>query len=511
MHLPPPPTVQSTEEHSTPPSSQPSQSSQKSQVSHSALKSPGSISEELVEDGELSDDGWPRPSPPKAVPPALRAPSAPSPAPSYARLPPPLARPPSARLPPPPPSSLPQISRPPPPQSQQPQSSVASSTIAGWHHTYYGLTFVAKEYQDMGKLGEGTFGEVYKAKHLKSGRIVALKKILMHNEKEGFPVTALREIRILQRLRHENVIELLEMTIERPVWEKNTKKRGLVFMVSPFMDNDLAMLLENRDVTFSIGQIKGFLDQLLKGTAYLHDSQILHRDMKAANILISNEGILKIADFGLARRFDEDPPSPNATTTPRARREYTKCVVTRWYRPPELLLGERRYTCAIDMWGVGCIFGEMYKKRPILAGNSDIDQLQREFQLCGTPTAETMPGWTSLPDAQGIRFPQFPRTLEKEFDEIGPVGVELLAEMLKLDPCKRITAHAALKHKFFTSRPLPRVHELTFKTPPAPPPPPPAPLKSQAQALLQAHIPTMRGSGYGSGGTRPYSQPGGRR
>ncbi|KAK9321992.1 kinase-like domain-containing protein [Lipomyces orientalis] len=345
----------------------------------------------------------------------------------------------------------------------RPQSSSTSgaaspapgNAVAPLRHSFYGCTFVKQEYEEQGKLGEGTFGEVYKARHRRTGRLVALKKILMHNEKEGFPITAIREIRILKQLSHKNVIPLLEMSIERAVWDKNTKRRGQIYMVTPYMDHDLAGLLENPQVSFSVAQIKCYMIQLLKGTKYLHDNRILHRDMKAANLLIDNRGILKIADFGLARKFDEDPPVAGTKGTGPARREYTNCVVTRWYRPPELLLGERRYTSAIDLWGVGCIFGEMYKHKPILAGNSDLDQIRRIFQLCGSPNQETMPGWDRLPDAGAIRMHNFPRTLESEYDELGTQGVMLLSDLLTLDPLRRITAVTALSHPYWTTKPLP--------------------------------------------------------
>ncbi|KAK9361236.1 kinase-like domain-containing protein [Lipomyces starkeyi] len=334
-------------------------------------------------------------------------------------------------------------------------SPASGHTVVPPKHSFYGCTFVKQEYEELGKLGEGTFGEVYKARHRRTGRLVALKKILMHNEKEGFPITAIREIRILKQLSHKNVIPLLEMSIERAVWDKNTKRRGQIYMVTPYMDHDLAGLLENPHVSFSIAQIKCYMIQLLKGTKYLHDNRILHRDMKAANLLIDNRGVLKVADFGLARKFEEDPPVAGSNGAGLARREYTNCVVTRWYRPPELLLGERRYTSAIDLWGIGCIFGEMYRHKPILAGNSDLDQIRRIFQLCGSPTQETMPGWDRLPDAGTIKLYNFPRTLESEYDELGPQGVLLLSDLLTLDPRRRITAVSALSHPYFTTKPLP--------------------------------------------------------
>ena len=222
-------------------------------------------------------------------------------------------------------------------------------------------------------------------------------------------------------------------------------------MATPYMDHDLCGLLDNPKVEFTIPQIKCYARQLLEGTAYLHRMNILHRDMKAANLLISNQGILQIADFGLARSYLDDPNEPK-----ERRREYTSMVVTRWYRPPELLLGERRYTPAIDLWGVGCILAEMYKGKPILQGPNDIAQLDMVFQLCGTPTEVTWPGWMLLPGCEGVRsFKTWPRTLEREYERHGEECVDLLGHLMRLDPSKRYTATEALTHKYFTTDPLP--------------------------------------------------------
>jgi serine/threonine-protein kinase BUR1 len=128
----------------------------------------------------------------------------------------------------------------------------------------------------------------------------------------------------------------------------------------------------------------------------------MHRDMKAANLLINNKGILQIADFGLARDY-ADPPPVAGNGGGEASRDYTNFVVTRWYRPPELLLGLRRYTTAIDMWGVGCVFGEMFVGKPILSGSSEIDQLHKIFELVGSPSERTMPGFDRLPGCDGVK------------------------------------------------------------------------------------------------------------
>ncbi|ERF72922.1 Serine/threonine-protein kinase bur1 [Endocarpon pusillum Z07020] len=309
-----------------------------------------------------------------------------------------------------------------------------------------------QDYDFLGKLGEGTFGEVSKARSKRTGAVVALKKILMHNEKDGFPITALREIKLLKQLDHVNILKLEEMAVER---SKDPKKKPSMFMVTPYMDHDLSGLLENPSVHFTEPQIKCYMIQLLEGCKYLHENKILHRDMKAANLLINNNGILQIADFGLARPYDDEPPKEGHGGG-EATRDYTCLVVTRWYRPPELLLQLRRYTTAIDMWGVGCVFGEMFKGRPILAGNSDLNQAQQIFELVGSPNDDNMPGWSELPGCEGVKEFEFRRgNLPTVFREQGSLAISLLSELLKLDWRKRVNAIDALKHPYFHSPPFP--------------------------------------------------------
>ncbi|KAL8707843.1 MAG: hypothetical protein Q9220_007197 [cf. Caloplaca sp. 1 TL-2023] len=275
----------------------------------------------------------------------------------------------------------------------------------------------------------------------------------MHNEKDGFPITALREIKLLKMLSHPNVLRLEEMAVERTKGEG--RKKAIMYMVTPYMDHDLSGLLENPKVHFSEPQIKCYMLQLLQGLQYLHASKILHRDMKAANLLINNRGILQIADFGLARPYDDPAPQPGKGGG-EAKRDYTTLVVTRWYRPPELLLQLRRYTTAIDMWGVGCVFGEMFKGKPILAGNSDLNQAQLIFDLVGSPNEENMPGWSLLPGCEGVQsFEQRSGKLAREFHHADPLALSLLGELLKLDWRKRINAIDASHHPYFRTSPLP--------------------------------------------------------
>ncbi|ROT40836.1 Pkinase-domain-containing protein [Sodiomyces alkalinus F11] len=293
------------------------------------------------------------------------------------------------------------------------------------------------DYELLGKLGEGTFGEVYRARNRKTGTVFALKKIIMHNEKDGFPITALREIKLLKMLSHENVLRLEDMAVEHPP-----------------RSNDVKRLLDNPSVRFTEPQIKCYMLQLLEGLRYLHDSNILHRDMKAANLLINNKGILQIADFGLARHYDDATPKPGQGAG-EGKREYTGLVVTRWYRPPELLLHLKKYTTAIDVWGVGCVFGEMLSGKPILMGESDGQQLEIIWDLMGSPTSENMPLWNTLPGAEGLVPRPRPGNLSTRFREHGSGAISLLKELLRLDWRARINAIDALQHPYFKMAPLP--------------------------------------------------------
>ncbi|KIJ61419.1 hypothetical protein HYDPIDRAFT_159448 [Hydnomerulius pinastri MD-312] len=358
------------------------------------------------------------------------------------------------------------------------------------------------DYEVLSKLGEGTFGEVHKALQIATNRTVALKRILMHNEKEGMPVTALREIKILKAMKHECVVDIVDMFVVR----SNAQTPLSVYMVFPYMDHDLAGLLENERVKLQPSHIKLYMKQLLEGTEYMHRNHILHRDMKAANLLISNTGSLRIADFGLARAFDPSIVSPSSAEGPAKDKDgggkekrYTNCVVTRWYRPPELLLGARQYGGEVDVWGIGCVLGEMFMRRPILPGTSDIDQLEKIWQLCGTPNQHTWPNFDALPGCEGVkRFPNCSKRLKLAFDRwvaclssgvfggwdetrccffcrfvlvfvvlvlmltrprslcsIGQETTDLLDKLLTCNPRERITAAQALDHDYFWTDPLP--------------------------------------------------------
>ncbi|XP_059055042.1 cyclin-dependent kinase 9 [Achroia grisella] len=307
----------------------------------------------------------------------------------------------------------------------------------------------SSKYEKVAKIGQGTFGEVFKARARNSSKkFVAMKKVLMDNEKEGFPITALREIKILQLLKHENVVNLIEIC--RTKATLHNKYRSTFYLVFDFCEHDLAGLLSNVNVKFSLGEIKKVMQQLLNGLYYIHSNKILHRDMKAANVLITKNGTLKLADFGLARAF--------SVAKSGQANKYTNRVVTLWYRPPELLLGDRNYGPPVDMWGAGCIMAEMWTRSPIMQGPTEQQQLILISQLCGSCTPDVWPGVESLELYNKMELPKGQKRKVKERLKHyvkDPYGCDLLDKLLQLDPAKRFDADTALNHDFFWTDPMP--------------------------------------------------------
>lgn len=315
------------------------------------------------------------------------------------------------------------------------------------------------QYQVIKKIGQGTFGVVQKATRKATGETVALKQLINHSAKEGFPITAMREITILKKLSHKNVLKITGMVYvaaETSSPQDAITQRGVFYTVTPYMSVDLVGLLENPATEVTVPTIKCIMVQLLKGVNYIHQEHYLHRDIKAANILLDPRGVLKIADFGLARLYHGKVPAKGAGPG-GGERNYTALVVTRWYRPPELLLGERKYTTAVDMWGVGCVFGELFTKKPILVGNSDSNQAQIIFDLVGPPNREAWADASLLPNKPDLNIGlTCRRSLENVFGPLlGELGTDLLSKLLTLDPAKRWNALDALDHEYFKTDPLP--------------------------------------------------------
>ncbi|KDN48524.1 Pkinase-domain-containing protein [Tilletiaria anomala UBC 951] len=319
-------------------------------------------------------------------------------------------------------------------------------------------------------LGEGTFGVVLMAKHRVTGQAVALKKITVHDSRDGLALTTIREVKLLKHLRHPAIVPVIDMVFAPP--DSGQSATGDIYMVEPYMDHDLAGLLDA--YSLSIPQIKLYMKQLLEGTCYMHSNGVLHRDMKSANLLISNEGQLQIADFGLARSIHNCDLMQGADGQPQ-KMDYTGTVVTRWYRPPELLAGLRQYGPEVDMWGLGCILAEMFYKKPFFMGASEVHQLELIAEVCGSPNERTLPGWFKLAgvrnaDAQGRvdesgpdgrrDFGSQPRKLKRWLTTEGPVHIpegaaDLVDKLLVLNPADRLNAAQALHHNWLWSEPYP--------------------------------------------------------
>uniref|UniRef100_A0A8C1MHR4 Cyclin-dependent kinase 17 n=1 Tax=Cyprinus carpio TaxID=7962 RepID=A0A8C1MHR4_CYPCA len=239
-------------------------------------------------------------------------------------------------------------------------------------------------YIKLDKLGEGTYATVYKGRSKLTDNLVALKEIRLEHE-EGAPCTAIREVSLLKDLKHANIVTLHDIV-------HTDKSLTLVF---EYLDKDLKQYMDDCGNIMSMHNVKIFLFQILRGLAYCHRRKVLHRDLKPQNLLISERGELKLADFGLAR----------AKSVPT--KTYSNEVVTLWYRPPDVLLGSSEYSTQIDMWGVGCIFYEMAAGRPLFPGSTVEDELHLIFRLLGTPTEDNWAGISSIEEFKSYNFPKY--------------------------------------------------------------------------------------------------------
>lgn len=307
---------------------------------------------------------------------------------------------------------------------------VAGEAIIGW------VPRRADSFEKLDKIGQGTYSSVYRARDLDTGKIVALKKVRFDSlEPESVRFMA-REIHILRRLDHPNIVKLEGLVTSRMSCS--------LYLVFEYMEHDLTGLVANPCIKFTEPQVKCYMEQLLCGLDHCHSRGVLHRDIKGSNLLINNNGILKIADFGLASFFD-----------PQQHQILTSRVVTLWYRPPELLLGATTYDVAVDLWSTGCILAELYAGKPIMPGRTEVEQLHKIFKLCGSPSDDY---WrkSKLPHAT-IFKPQQPyrRRVAETYENFPAPALALLEVLLSVDPADRGTAASALNSEFFTTKPLP--------------------------------------------------------
>lgn len=307
-------------------------------------------------------------------------------------------------------------------------SAVAGEAINGWTPRR------ADSFEKIDKIGQGTYSNVYKARDSITGKIVALKKVRFDNlEPESVRFMA-REILILRRLDHPNVVKLQGLVTSRMSCS--------LYLVFDYMEHDLAGLASSPGIKFTEPQVKCYMHQLLSGLEHCHNRHVLHRDIKGSNLLIDDGGVLKIADFGLASTFDPNNKQP-----------MTSRVVTLWYRPPELLLGATEYGVGVDLWSAGCILAELFAGKPIMTGRTEVEQLHRIFKLCGSPSEEY---WkkAKLPHATIFKPQQsYKRCIKETFKDFPPSALSLIDTLLAIDPSERQTATAALDSEFFATQP----------------------------------------------------------
>lgn len=307
-------------------------------------------------------------------------------------------------------------------------------------------------YKKKEQVGEGTYGSVFKGADQVTGEIVALKRINTEEEVNGFPVTAIREVKILKALNHDNIVHLIEIVTSKDSGDipKN------VFMVFEYLEFDLTGIIQTPEIKLTQDHIKSWSDQLLRGVHYMHVNKIIHRDLKASNLLINRRGELKIADLGLARGWNSEM------------KRLTQTVITLWYRPPELLLGASKYSPKIDMWSVGCIIAEMFHRAGLLKGANEVTQLDHIFRVMGHPTTddwpqihETCPLWKNYDP--GNDQERFPCRLREELQNrlptnakswMTPHAMDVMENLLAYDPDKRWSAGQARQAEWFFENPM---------------------------------------------------------
>lgn len=348
---------------------------------------------------------------------------------------------------------------------------------------------VSERYKKMGRIGEGTYGIVYKGIDQETHEVVAIKRCLPHHEaSDGFPITTLREIQLLREIAldaspvaRDNIVALKEVAVG--------SKSSSVFLVFEYVDFELAKLLDEHYSKYSISpfrlaETKCLARQLFSALEFLHEKCIIHRDLKLSNLLYDKDrGLLKLADFGLARKIDRHAEKRDQSTS-RSRRfsflpstppnqNLTPKVVSLWYRPPELLLNCESYTMAIDMWGAGCILAELILGRPIFRGKNDLDQLGQIVKVLGSPTLYDWPELSEMPLVKNGSVEDLPFTLEGSdrkyqsqsyhiscscklldtFSDLSAVGIETLKKLLMFNPAKRWTAKETCGCSWFQEYP----------------------------------------------------------
>ena len=314
-----------------------------------------------------------------------------------------------------------------------------------------GSTFLIDErYQILETLGSGAYGVVVSAQDSQTGETVAIKKIEKAFEHSTYTKRTLRELKIMRLLEHENIIRIKNIQLPR-----SREEFDEIYVNVELMETDLSSIIKSPQ-PLSDEHCQFFLYQILRGLKYMHSAGILHRDLKPRNLLVNANCDLKICDFGLARPVIGDIKVSTS--------QMTDYVATRWYRAPELLLTYKTYTSAMDVWSVGCIFGELLLRKPLLPGTDSNQQLEIIFNLIGTPNIEDI---QKIPNPRSRdKVLRMHKRSEKDFNSVfrdaNPVALDLLRKLLTFDPEKRITVEQALNHPYLDSLHFPSDEPTTI-------------------------------------------------
>jgi len=337
----------------------------------------------------------------------------------------------------------------PPPALEWASSAPWSSTYAGFDNdsdSSGGVEDWDRRYERLGMIGHGNFGVVFQARNRETGELVAVKWQQFGEHYDSIPSYLLREISLLRVFEHPNVVKLLDVQFSESIVGGSRRAGGDCFLAFEYVDMDLSRLLAGYrgGEQLPMPKVVSYSQQLLEGIHACHVNHVIHRDLKPQNILVRQDGVVKICDFGLARLS-----SPSL-------RQYTHEVTTLWYRAPEILLTSSdngvQYGPQVDIWSAGCCIYEMMVGKVLFMGKSEIETIFRIFQVCGTPTEDTWPGISRFTHWKES-FPKWPPTgLEKALAaraELGESGIALVRGMLSLNPRARLMSRQAKGHAFF--------------------------------------------------------------
>jgi cyclin-dependent kinase-like len=299
-----------------------------------------------------------------------------------------------------------------------------------------------ENYESLGVIGEGTYGVVMKARHRETGQVVAIKKFKESDEDEQVRKTSLREVRVLKQLRHDNVITLLEVF----------RRKGKLHLVFEYVEKTILEVLEKKANGLDDMDVRKYMYQLLRGVEYCHSHNIIHRDIKPENILISKNGALKLCDFGFARTMSIGG-------------KYTDYVATRWYRGPELLVGDVEYGKGVDIWAVGCIFAEISNGIPLFPGESDLDQLAHIMRCFGKITNRMVQIFRRNPLYANVELPPstISETLDDRFPNVPKSWIAFLKACLKNDPDQRESCSSLMSMPYFSDKNFRNEYENELK------------------------------------------------